>query len=229
MELETQLLLVRLEERAVAHVELEDRGAERVRHVRGRDDERLAAQEPQPLEQHDLLRLRQLEHRSDVRRDGLHLEPQHLRLQPLAAGAEVLVEARQRLRDELRHLRLGDERPLALEPGDEAGSLEVAQRLADDRPAYVVALAERCLRRDLLSRREHAAGDRALEQLAQLVVERDRRGLVDRARDPGDALGRRSCFAHVLKSLCRAGIAAGDTVMTTCLYYNIARLTSGDA
>ena len=189
VELEAELLLVRLEERAVAHVELQDRGAERMRHVRGRDDERLAAQEPQPLEEHDLLRLRQLEHRGDVRRDRLHLEPQHLRLQPLAAGAEVFVEARQRLRDELRHLRLGDERPFSLQPSDEPCSLEVAQRLADDGPAHVVALAERRLRRDLLARGEHAAGNRALEQLAQLVVERDWRGLVDRARDPGACPG----------------------------------------
>ena len=120
VELEAELLLVRLEEGAVAHVELQDRGAERMRHVRGRHDERLAAQEPQPLEEHDLLRLRQLEHRGDVRRDRLHLEPQHLRLQPLTAGAEVFVEARQRLRDELRDLRLGDERAFSLESGDEA-------------------------------------------------------------------------------------------------------------
>ena len=212
MELESQLLLVGLEERAVAHVELEDRSADRVRHVRGRHDERLAAQKAQPLEQHDLLRLRQLEHRRDVRRDGLHLEPQHLRLQPLAPGAEVLVEARQRLRDELRHLRLGDERPFALESCDEAGSLEVAQRLADDGPAHVVALAQRGLGRDLLAGREYAVGDRALEQLAELVVERDRGALVDRARDPGrrPVAPQPSVLAHE------------DTVITTCLHYNIA-------
>ena len=41
----------------------------------------------QPLEQHDLLRLGQLEHRRDMRGDRLHLEPQHRRLQPLATGA----------------------------------------------------------------------------------------------------------------------------------------------
>ena len=186
-------------------------GADRVRHVRGRHDERLAAQKPQPLEQHDLLRRRQLEHRSDVRRDGLHLEPQHLRLQPLAAGAEVLVEARQRLRDELRHLRLGDEGPFSFHPRDQSCSLQVAQRLADDGPAHVVALAQRRLGRDLLTGCQHAAGDCTLEQLAQLVVERDRGGLVDRARDPGRALGRSRCLAHE------------DIVITTCLHYNIAR------
>src|SRR5215208_4939731 len=43
VKLQPELALVRLEERAVAHVELEDRRAERVRHVRGRHDEGLAA------------------------------------------------------------------------------------------------------------------------------------------------------------------------------------------
>jgi hypothetical protein len=196
VELQAELLLVRLEQRAVAHVELEDPGADRIGHVRGRHDERLAAQEPQPFEQHDLLRFRQLEHRCHVRRDRLCLQPQHLRLQTLAPSAEVLMQARQRLRNELRHLRLGDERPLSLEAGDEAGALEVAQRLPDDGAAHVVTLAQRRLGGNLVTGGKDAVGDGALEELAQLVVERDRRRLVDRARDRG-ALGRRSYFTHV--------------------------------
>ena len=75
VELETELSLVGLEQGAVTHVELENRSAERVRHVRGRHHERLAVEEAQPLEQHDLFGLGQFEHRSDMRGDRLDLEP----------------------------------------------------------------------------------------------------------------------------------------------------------
>ena len=106
----------------------------------------------------------------------------------------------------------GDERALSLEPGDEAGSLEVAQRLADDGPAHVVALAERRLRRDLLAR-GRARRRRPRARAAGAAGSRTGPGRpcrsCPRSRSAPWAAAR--CLAHE------------DIVMTTCLHYNIAR------
>ena len=110
VELEAEVVLVGLEQRAVTHVELEDGCAEGVGHVRSRHDKRFAAEKAEPLEQHDVLRLGQVEHPRHVRGDGLDLEAQDRRLEPLTAAGQILVEAGERLGDELGDLRRGDER-----------------------------------------------------------------------------------------------------------------------
>ena len=160
-------------------------GAQRaVRHVGGRHDERLPAEIAQLAREGRSPRTREgraCERRG--RRRARSRSRSTLRLEPLPATGQVLVEARQRLGDELGHLRRGHERAPALEPADEARCAR-DRRAPAERPSGSRRSARRAPPRSGSCRRPSERRSRSrLEQLAQLVVVRNGRGLVDRTAD----------------------------------------------
>ncbi len=97
-------------------------------------------------------------------------------------------------------LRLGDERPLALHADDLAVVLEHLERLADDDPADVEHPAQLPFGRKRITDAEPSRGDLLVEDLLELVVERDAAATVEPVLDDAECgvrLGRSAALAHV--------------------------------